>query len=483
MTLSIAAIAGPVPASPLRAAASTSVFALSLAQSAGAPVAGVPIAGAQVAGKDDDPPPGDADGCDDTRQDDAVGGNALPLAAATPVDPAQLAAWMMPALPPVSAPPAPKPVETGPSSPAGATMVAVTPTIAATPPTFPVSATSSVPSLVSSTTLPALPVDPIAAPVRLTAAPMAAAPLPDPSGAAIDPTAGVPVAPSSPTTMAASILPAVLAASPRVTAGSVPLPITPSAIVALAAPVSLKGVTITAVQAPAAADISVPSVPDPAPGATAMQIDTRAAPVVALPPAQAPAPPLPGAMPAATTTSAIQAFGTAMRAGLAKEMRTELTDPAVPLVGTTAHTAATPAVAATGDVQQAPLDLRRETWPHAMIDRIEALRDAADATSTKMRVVPDALGPIEMSVRKDGDTVHVHFTAEQAQTRTLLTDAQPRLVAIAEQRGLRLGGSTVDVGAGGAGQQQQQATARQPVARPSPTVTADTAADDDTRLA
>ena len=160
-----------------------------------------------------------------------------------------------------------------------------------------------------------------------------------------------------------------------------------------------------------------------------------------------------------------------MRAGMAKDPRLEAgaDGTARSLAGTAAaRTDQTPAVAATGDAQQAPLDLRREQWPHAMIDRIEALRDAADATSTKIRVVPDALGPVEMSVRKDGDTLHVHFTADQAATRAILTDAQPRLAAIAEQRGLRLGGSTVDGGStnAGAGQQQQQAASRQPAAPP-----------------
>ena len=114
-------------------------------------------------------------------------------------------------------------------------------------------------------------------------------------------------------------------------------------------------------------------------------------------------------------------------------------------------------VASTADAQQSALDLRQERWPHAMIDRIERLRDAADATDTRIRLVPDALGQVDVAVRRDGDTVHVHFTAEQAATRTLLADAQPRLAEIAEARGLRLGQTGVDGGTGGQPDQRHDA--------------------------
>ena len=84
-----------------------------------------------------------------------------------------------------------------------------------------------------------------------------------------------------------------------------------------------------------------------------------------------------------------------------------------------------------------------------MIDRIEVLRDDANARDTRIRLVPDALGSIDLSVRKDGDAVHVHFTAENQATRTLLAEAQPRLAELAEARGVKLGGATVDTGTGG----------------------------------
>lgn len=119
------------------------------------------------------------------------------------------------------------------------------------------------------------------------------------------------------------------------------------------------------------------------------------------------------------------------------------------------------AVAPAGQAQHDSLDMSRDDWPQAMIDRIEALRDAADATDTRIRLVPDALGKVDVSLHHDGGTVHVHFAAEQPATRALIADAQPRLADAAQQRGLRLGQTTVDAGTTGNGQQQQQAATPQ----------------------
>jgi flagellar hook-length control protein FliK len=181
-----------------------------------------------------------------------------------------------------------------------------------------------------------------------------------------------------------------------------------------------------------------------------------------------------------TVASAAMVFGAAIQAATKK--RDEPDTPAVP-----SDTPLTP-VGATAtheikvaDAQQAPLDMRQDRWPHAMIERIEMLRDAADAVDTRIRLVPDALGTIDVSVKKDGDTVHVHFNAEQAATRTLLAEAQPRLAELAEARGLKLAqGSLGDSGA----QQQRAPAAPQTPNRPAPApaVIADTATED-TRIA
>jgi len=180
-----------------------------------------------------------------------------------------------------------------------------------------------------------------------------------------------------------------------------------------------------------------------------------------------------------TVASAAMVFGAAIQAATKK--RDEPDTPAAP-----SDTPLTPVGAAAtheikvADAQQAPLDMRQDRWPHAMIERIEMLRDAADAVDTRIRLVPDALGTIDVSVKKDGDALRVHFNAEQAATRTLLADAQPRLAELAEARGLKLAqGSLGDSGA----QQQRAPAAPQTPNRPAPasTVIADTP--DDIRIA
>jgi hypothetical protein len=93
------------------------------------------------------------------------------------------------------------------------------------------------------------------------------------------------------------------------------------------------------------------------------------------------------------------------------------------------------------------LDTRQEDWPQRLIDRVEAARDAANAADTRIRLVPEALGKIDIALRQDGTTLHVHFTAEQAATRDLLDAAQPRLAELAAARGLQLGDAGVGAGA------------------------------------
>lgn len=123
--------------------------------------------------------------------------------------------------------------------------------------------------------------------------------------------------------------------------------------------------------------------------------------------------------------------------------------PALPLVG-----AAEP---------PPPLDLAQGEWPQRMIDRIERLRDDMDAQDGSIRIVPDALGRIDVSLRRDGDVTRVHFAAEQAATRALLADSQPRLAELAEARGLRLAGGGAETGGGGG-----DATRRPPKAPAAP---------------
>ncbi len=189
----------------------------------------------------------------------------------------------------------------------------------------------------------------------------------------------------------------------------------------------------------------------------------------------------------ATPAPAGQVFAAAIKAARDDDRATaNPRDPAAPLTALgAAGTTEVRTVTATSDAQQAPLDMRRQDWPQGMIDRIEYLRDAANAADTRIRLIPDALGAIDVGVRRDGDTMHVHFTADQPATATLLADARQQLATLAQSRGLTLGQSAVDTGAGHSHSQSQQQPAsppRTPVSVVDPS-TAPVNGTDDLRLA
>lgn len=163
--------------------------------------------------------------------------------------------------------------------------------------------------------------------------------------------------------------------------------------------------------------------------------------------------------PAALSQTAAMVFGVSL-AGIKAAQRTSddrlsARDQALQALSTLASIGQT-VPAAAGQTPQASIDMQRNDWPQAMIDHIDLLRDAANASSTRLTLVPNALGKIDLSVRHDGNQVHVHFAADSAATRTLLADAQPRLAELAEARGIRLGQATINAGTGGSAQHQQQ---------------------------
>lgn len=185
---------------------------------------------------------------------------------------------------------------------------------------------------------------------------------------------------------------------------------------------------------------------------------------------QAASQPTPPAAAAPVAQPASQVFAAAILAAASQRERRDSDDRSAAgaaiasALSAVAETAHKPIVQAAGDVQRAALDLRQDTGLQAMIDRIEVLRDDANSRDTRIRLVPDALGPVDIAVRKDGDRLHVHFTAETAATRTLLTEAQPRLAELAEARGVRIAQSTVDGSGHGPGRQPHQQTPTQPSA-------------------
>jgi flagellar hook-length control protein FliK len=243
--------------------------------------------------------------------------------------------------------------------------------------------------------------------------------------------------------------------------------------------------------------IAVKADPAPQPAAPAaadLALQAGAAPKPALPAKgdTAAAPPQPVALP--TVETALDVPALSGRPIVAPLAALSLDAPVAPrklireIAGATFAPAApdapsAPGIAAPADMQQAALDTRRHEWMGAMIDRIETMRDASNTGDTRIRLAPAALGQVDISIRHEGDRIHVHFATETQAARQLLTDAQPRLNELAEARGVKLGQTTVDSGTAGSGQQQNTAT-RQPVPlRSASAVTADVAADTDQRIA
>ena len=233
----------------------------------------------------------------------------------------------------------------------------------------------------------------------------------------------------------------------------------------------------------------------PAPTATAQPARGTALPSAqpALPAmTPSPRPPAPAASPGAR--QAAQVFAAAMFVADRPAPRTTATVTDVAdlfaLTGMAAPGAGL-AVGAAANAQQPALDMRQPDWPATMIERIEVLRDAAEANvrETRIRLVPDALGPVDVAIRQDGEATTVRLTAETPQARAMLAEAAPRLTELADARGLKLSQSTFDTGASGfAGRhpQQQQPQPEQP-ARPAPaperTTEAAAADTDDQRIA
>lgn len=84
------------------------------------------------------------------------------------------------------------------------------------------------------------------------------------------------------------------------------------------------------------------------------------------------------------------------------------------------------------------IDTGRAEWMQAMIDRIaEMPQSEGGRRDAQIRLVPDALGPVDVKIEQRQDRLHVTLQAETPQARQLLTDAAPKLHELAEARGIR----------------------------------------------
>ena len=233
----------------------------------------------------------------------------------------------------------------------------------------------------------------------------------------------------------------------------------------------------------------VPAQAEPAAGggvvAAEVRIDRTAAATPEIVTRSAPAPaPVPVPVSMTQAAPAAQVFAAALAAPLVEPLDTAApADPASPEIQLLrALEVQRTTVQATAQADQAPLDLSRDDWTGKMIERIAALRDGVEAADARIRLAPENLGTVDVSIRRDGDRLQVHFTAENPATRQLLADAAPRLAELAEARGLKLGQSSVDGGGSGERGQQQQPNHPSTPARPT-SARADTGTASDARIA
>jgi flagellar hook-length control protein FliK len=133
----------------------------------------------------------------------------------------------------------------------------------------------------------------------------------------------------------------------------------------------------------------------------------------------------------------------------------------------TASTTGAPLAAPTEIVIEHHLDLARDgEW----LDQLarDIVRSANHDAQLRFRLNPEHLGSLGVEIANRAEGTAVRLTADTEAARTILTDAQPRLVAEARAQGLRISETHVDLGgqsgfAGQPGQQQRQQGASQPV--------------------
>lgn len=186
---------------------------------------------------------------------------------------------------------------------------------------------------------------------------------------------------------------------------------------------------------------------------------TLTAPVVQVPSLAPQAVPQPAAVPA--IAPAAQVFAAAIHQAVRDERRL---DPAEGLIASAGI--ASSAAVGSDSMAAAPIVMTSNDWPMKMIGRIEMIRDALDAVDTSIRLVPDKLGAIDVSLRREGDAVAVQMIAQSPETRQILAEAQPRLVELAETRGLKLSAHLGDGSSTGQQHQQQPQAQRTPTGAP-----------------
>jgi flagellar hook-length control protein FliK len=182
--------------------------------------------------------------------------------------------------------------------------------------------------------------------------------------------------------------------------------------------------------------------------------------------------PTPAHAPEVRTTEPLQPELARRVAEIVERAAPSTAEPAVHAVPATGATpvpqpqpAAAPPQAAAPFFQPAPVDLGRAEWVQAMVDRIAELPNMEVGREAQIKLLPDALGSVEVKIVERDERMQVTLNAETVQARQLLSDAAPRLQELAEARGLRfaepqVGGGQPQDRRSGSDQQQPQTPQR-----------------------
>jgi flagellar hook-length control protein FliK len=87
----------------------------------------------------------------------------------------------------------------------------------------------------------------------------------------------------------------------------------------------------------------------------------------------------------------------------------------------------------------------REAWQQAIARHVSLIAQG-ELGEARLQIEGRELGPIEVSVKIDGDRVDVRFAIQHPITAALVQDALPRLERMLEHQGLALGHASVDQG-------------------------------------
>ncbi|HEX4739494.1 MAG TPA: flagellar hook-length control protein FliK [Allosphingosinicella sp.] len=354
-------------------------------------------------------------------------GAAQPLLASTATEaPASLAPSMQPALP-VAAPPfaGPIPAAVSPgSAPQASSLLSLLAGTAAVAPQANPEPAAAAPATVAAAVIPAASV---AVPSPAVAA------MPD-AQAAIRPAAS-PQPPSIPSGAAPVIAPAVLidAKSDTAAAAEPALPTTPAT----------NATAATASPAPQPASQPAPAVLQALPAAFAGKEAAKPVSIERSRPASSPSPAAPLATAAPRLIDA-QILGSSAPA------------PAADMRPANADAAAAPVQ---GLVIERQLDLaHQQDW----IDQVA--RDIAgmaggEGKILNFRLSPEHLGNLQVEIVQSHHGAAVRFSTDSEAARTMIADAQPRLVAEARAQGVRIAEAHVDLSGSGSGDPRRQPTA------------------------